>query len=139
MASGGDQVRSIPLSGADFGSQAFEGTIECGASAAIIGAQVGVARGKREAVRFAHDRADYDLGVEVQVGSHLLDDATLLGIFTAEVGEAGLHDFEKFKDNGCDALKMSGARTSFEAIAEAFDIHQRAKTLRIDFFRGRCE
>src|SRR5580704_19635229 len=129
----------VALSGADFGSKAFEGTIERGGGAAIIGAQVGVARGKREAVGFAHDRADYDLCVEVQVGSHLLDDAALLGVFTAEVGEAGLYDFEKFQDDSGDALKMSGPRASFEAIAEAFNIHQRAEALRIDFFRGRRE
>src|SRR5579862_5737072 len=126
----------VALSGADFGSKAFEGTIERGGGAAIIGAQVGVARGKREAVRFAHDRADYDLCVEVQVGSHSLDDAALLSIFTAEVGEAGLHDFEEFQNYRGDPLKMTGPRTSLEAIAEALDIHQRAEALRIDFFRG---
>ena len=130
---------SVALSRIDFGFQGFERTIQRSGGAAIVGAQVGVAGGKRQAVRFAHDGADYDLSVEVQVGGHLLDDAALLGVFAAEVGEAGLHDFEKLQNYRGDALKMSGARASFEAIAEALDIHQRAKALRIDFFRGRSE
>src|SRR4029077_303308 len=135
----GDQVGSVALSRIDFGFQGYERTIQRSGGAASVGAQVSVARGKRQAVRFPHDGAHYDLGVEVQVGGHLLDDAALLGVFAAEVSEAGLHDFEKLQNYRGDTLKMSRAGASFESIAEALDIHQRAKALRIDFFGGRRE
>ena len=59
----------------------------------------------------------------------ILDDAALLRVLAAEVGEAGLHDLEGCRTTVATPLKMAGARASFEAIAEALDIHQRAEVL----------
>ena len=90
--------------------------------AAIVGAEVCVARGKREAVRFANDGARQSFGLEIQIGCHLLNDAGLLRVFAAEKCEAGLDDFEKLQHYSSDALKMAGARTSLEARAYTFTL-----------------
>ena len=89
--------------------------------AARGGIEIDVARRKREAVGFAHDGADDHSVIEIQIGGHLLDDAGLLRVFAAEIGEPRLHDFEKFQDHGSDAAKMAGTRAALEAFAQAFD------------------
>src|SRR6266404_4512352 len=104
-----------------------------GGGAALVRAEIRVARRKREAVRLANDRANHDFGVEIQVASHLRNDANLLRVFAAEIGVMRLDDFEQFHYDGGYAAKMAGARAALEAIAEPFDGDVGTETSVIDF------
>src|SRR5258707_13839459 len=103
------------------GAGGFERAVQNGGGAALLGAEVGVARRERETIRLADDGTDYDFGIEIQVARHLRDDADLLRVLAAEISEVRLHDLQELHDDGGDATKMAGTRTAFEAVAEPFN------------------
>ena len=127
----GLQRQGVASARGEFVACGGEGTIEDEGGFAFFGIEIDVAGGEGETVGFADDGADYDFDAEVQIARHLRDDADLLRVFAAKVGEIGLDDFEKFQDDGGDAAEMAGTRAAFEAIAEAFDVDVGAKAGRI--------
>ena len=85
---------------------------------ALVGREVDVAAGHREAVGLADDGHGHDLDAEFLVLDHAADDAELLGVLLAEVGAVGADDAEEAGDDGGDAAEVAGAGRAFEAFGE---------------------
>src|SRR5690242_9779153 len=127
------QMQGVAHAGGQLGAGGFERAMQNGGGAALFGTEVSVARRQRQSVRLADDGADDDFGLEVQVARQLRNDADLLRVLAAEIGKVRLNDLEQFHDDGGDAAKMAGTRTSFEAITQALDVHVGAEAWGINF------
>src|SRR5258708_23439714 len=106
--------------------------------AALLGMQVSVARGERKPVPFAHNWTDHNFHVQVQVGSHLLQDAHLLRVFPAKISRLRLHNFEELQNDSSYASKMARPRSAFQSLAQAFNVYVGTKSRRVNlvYLRG---
>ena len=106
---------------------------------ALLGAQVGVARAHRQAVRLADGRSDLDPHGEVQVVGELADDERLLGVFLAEVRDVRPGHVEEFGHDGGDPLEVTGAGGAVEWAGQPADLDARIEALGIDLLDRRRE
>ena len=113
--------------------------MERGRLRALIRCEVDVARGAREAVRFAHGGAADDLDGEVHVHRHAPQHGELLRILLAEVGTVRLHHQEEPGDDRGDALEVAGAALALQHLGQAPDAHAGRVAVRVDLLDGRNE
>ena len=99
---------------------------------ALLGREVGVARGEGEPVGVAHRRHDADLDRHGQVAHHPPDDRHLLGVLLAEVGAARADEVEQLQADGCDAAEVAGPVLALEQRAEPLDVDPGLEARRVD-------
>ena len=87
----------------------------------LLGGQVDVARRERQAVRLADGRAGEDLRRKGQVAGHLADDHDLLGVLLAEVRALRADQVEQDRDDGRDAIEVTGSCRSLERLRDRSD------------------
>src|ERR1700674_2289310 len=76
----------------------------------LLRAEVGITRAHRQAISFAHDRANDDLDRQIQVSYHAVDDGGLSCIFLSEEGHVRFDDVEELGDNRGHATEVSRTR-----------------------------
>ena len=95
---------------------------------ALLGREVGVARGEREAVRLAHGLADDEAQRKVQVAHHPADHGDLLQILAAEVRDVGRDLEEELRDDGRHAAEVARADRAFAALGDALRRRPRSRS-----------
>src|SRR5262249_53043793 len=81
----------------------------------LLSRQIGIARGEREAVCFAHRLRRKNLRLKVEIARHLRHDLELLKILFAKDREIGTALVEKFCNYDSYARKMGWAEAILEA------------------------
>src|SRR5436190_9575667 len=112
-------MKRVAVPGPEFLFRGLQGADQNRRGLALLAIQISVAGGKREAVRFAHDRANYNLRIEVQVARHVRDEARLLRIFSPEIGAMWLDDFEQLQHYGREDRKSTRLNSSHTVISYA--------------------
>src|SRR5439155_17378539 len=100
--------------------------------AAVFRVEIGIARAFGEAVRLAHDGADGEAHVKVQVSGKMADDQSLLEILLAEAGHVWPDDVEELDDHRRHAAEMTRARGSLERRGESARLNVGIETVRVD-------
>ena len=116
-----------------------EGAEESGRGLPLLGGEVGVAGGHREAVALAHRRGDEDLHREAEVGDEPHHDGALLRVFLAEDGHVGEDEAEEPGDDGGDAVEVPGAARPLHPLGDARDVDRRREAGRVHHVDGRGE
>src|SRR5262245_58340 len=93
------------LAAFDTGRATFENFIEHRGDRALCRRKVHIARGKRQTVRLTHRWNSNDLHGQVEVPSHLGDDAQLLVVFLPEERKIRRNLREQFGNNGRDTAE----------------------------------
>ena len=106
---------------------------------ARFAAEEGIAGTQRQTVGVAHDGADHQPHVEVEVFHQTADDLDLLKILLPKVGEVGLHQIEQFQHNGGDAAEMAGPRGAFEGRGELARLDKGVESRRVDVLLTRSK
>ena len=91
-----------------------KGLTETQRTLAFIFVQISVAGAHRQAVIFADDGAGDDLGIQIEVLQHLLQDHQLLEILGTHIHKAGHNDIDQLQDDGAYPAEMP--RTALAAM-----------------------
>ena len=106
---------------------------------ALLGGEVTVARGQREAVGVAHDRAAVDTHGKVQVIHHLTDQRELLVVLLAEKRVRGAGQREQLRHHREHAREVRRPGRALQHPAERTGLDRRARAVRVHRLGGRRE
>src|SRR5207249_5136913 len=112
-----------------------QAAVERQRGAAAFRVEISIARAFGEAVRLAHDGADRQAHVKVQVSGEMADDQSLLEVLLAEARHLRPDDVEELDDYRRHAAEMTRARSSFERRGESARLNEGIETVRIDVTR----
>src|SRR6266545_401417 len=110
-----DGIRFSPAPGLLQGAQCPG---QCQRRAALVGAQVGVARRQRQPVQLTHRRGHVDGECEIEVLDQPLHEHRLLKILAAEHRNVRLHDVEQLGDDREHPREVAGPRGAFERVRD---------------------
>src|SRR5215468_517435 len=86
-ATGSGKAARVGLAAICQSLHAHQRTVEYSCLAALVRTEISIPRTHGQSVRFAHDWADHDLKVEVEIVDHLTDDRGLRRILLSEEGQ----------------------------------------------------
>ena len=89
----------------------------------LLGLEIRIARTHRQSIRLAHDRADDQLHIHIQVAHHPPQHCNLRGVFLPEEGAIGPHNLEQLGNDSCHSAKVSGPRSAVELVAQSAHLH----------------
>ncbi len=98
-----------------------------------------VARAHCQTIGLAHNGADNYLDRKIQIPHDVSQHCNLSGIFLSEKCKIRLHDMEKLGHDGRHAAKMSGPGSTIEALANARNLDECRRTVRVHGIRSRSE
>src|SRR5439155_15599092 len=101
--------------------------------AAVFRVEISIARALGEAVGLAHDGADRQANVKVQVSHEMADEQSLLEVLLAEAGHVRPDDVEELEHHRRHTAEVTRARGPFERRGESARLDERIETLGIDF------
>ena len=126
----------VGLAGMDKLFGAFQAPAEGQRGLPVFGTQERVPRAFRHAVRFAHNRADDQSNIQVQVLDHATDHQRLLEVLLSEISRFRPDDVEELQDDRRRAAKMARAKRSLQRRGGLPRLHETLESIRIHLARA---